>query len=396
MENDFERARARFLDGVGHFEAGRFEPALGCFEAALALAPGRASVLSNLGVTLVRLGRWREAADVLRRATGADPSDGGAWAAQGLASEATGDWARAIECLERALALGAGDAAQLRALGRCRQRTGALPGALEAFGRALAADPDDAEAWSEHGSALRELGRFDEAAASFGNALSRGADPELNRYYLASVGAGEQPPAPPRRYVEGLFDEYAAEFSEHLVRGLRYRAHESLVRPLLRGARRYRRALDLGCGTGLCGDLLRAACDEVIGVDVSSAMLAHATRSGAYRELVHADIAHYLADAQGTFDLVLAADVFIYVGDLSEVFRSIRRVLEPGGCLAFSVELAGGDKDLELLPSLRYGHSPAYVERLARASGLAVRERFSAPIREELGHPVDGLYLYLS
>ncbi len=361
MNDPLHQAREHFRAGVEHFEAARLGEALERFEAALALAPQRASVLANLGITLAALGRWVDAIDPLQRATAADPQHADAWLA----------------------------------LGRCHAQLARPDDALEAYARALAIDPGLAQACSERGSLLRELGRLDEAAASFERAIALGADPELHRYYLASV-RGERPPAaPPRAYVEALFDQYAGEFDAHLKRALRYSAHETLVSPLLREGRRYHSVLDLGCGSGLCGALIRPVADAVRGVDLSEAMLVQARRLAVYDELHHRDIAAFLAETPRGADLVLAADVFIYVGELAEVFRSVRRVLVAGGCFALTVELCDDSDELRLLPSLRYAHSRAYLLRLAREHGFPVRESFVAALREEQRRPVDGLYLYL-
>ena len=87
--------------------------------------------------------------------------------------------------------------------------------------------------------------------------------------------------------------------------------------------------------------------------------------------------------------------MFIYVGELGDAFAAVRRALAPGGVFAFSVERAASGRDLELLPSLRYAHSHAYLERLAGAHGFRVRETFEAPLRDDQSRPVQGLYAYL-
>jgi len=208
------------------------------------------------------------------------------------------------------------------------------------------------------------------------------------------VRGGTAPAAAPRRYVEALFDEYAPEFQEHVVGKLGYQGHETLLRPLIAAGRRYGRVLDLGCGSGLCGPLIRPLADAVDGVDLSAAMLEQARRLGVYRHLAHGDLAGFLAGAGDRADLVLAADVFIYVGDLSAVFAAVRRLLAADGCFAFTVEQSA-DEELKLLPSLRYAHSEAYLRRLAQAHGFTVRELFSAPLRHDQKRPVTGLYAYL-
>jgi predicted TPR repeat methyltransferase len=92
----------------------------------------------------------------------------------------------------------------------------------------------------------------------------------------------------------------------------------------------------------------------------------------------------------------VAADVMIYVGELAGVFRDVARLLEPGGLFAFTVELPTNEgQELQLLPSLRYAHSEAYVRRLAADAGLQVDALRAALIRHEQGAPVPGLYVTL-
>jgi predicted TPR repeat methyltransferase len=365
MNDPMAQARQHFLDGVVHFEASRLTDAERSFEAALALAPGRASVLANLGAARVRLGKYEEALPVLQQATAAEPANADAWGHLGTA------------CAE----------------------TGRMEEALQAFDRALQINPDLTEGWSRLGGVMRELGQLEEAAGCFERAIALGADDELHRYYLASVRGGNAPDAPPREYVETLFDSYADDFQGHLTGALRYQAHEVLVRnlPPRAAGGRWRSVLDLGCGTGLCGPMVRGrGAERITGVDLSSRMLAQAGACGAYDDLIHADITPWLASALRQDDLVLAADVFIYVGALEPVFAGVARVLAPGGLFAFSVEELPGDEDLRLMPSLRYAHSEAYVRRLAQAHGMQVRHMLRAPIREDQRRPVEGLYVYLA
>ena len=395
-EEQLARSRALFAEGIQHYENGRLEPARICFEQCQTLTPGRPSVLGNLGITLFHLRRLEAAIPVLTQATEADPSLAEAWACLGLAHEAQGRWRPAADALEKSLALVPRRHALLWVtLGQVWLRLGDTKNAERAFDRALQEDPSCAPAWSERGNLMRELLRFDEARDCFERALALGADPELNSFYLASIRGGDVPATPPRRYVEGLFDDYAADFQSHAAEKLEYRGYEVLLKPFLGNGRRYERVLDLGCGTGLCGALIAAQAHIVDGVDVSIAMLEEARKHRVYRELVHADLGEFLAASTSQWDLLLAADVFIYVGDLAAILRSARRILAPGGCLAFTVELASEGKDIQLLPSLRYAHSEAYVRRLADAAGFAGVSISSAPIRREQGTPIAGLYVYL-
>jgi predicted TPR repeat methyltransferase len=133
----------------------------------------------------------------------------------------------------------------------------------------------------------------------------------------------------------------------------------------------------------------------VDGVDVSRVMVAQATAGGAYRRVAHAELLPFLAETDEPADLIVAADVFIYVGAIDAVVSAAARRLAPGGVLAFSVEQADPGHDLQLRPSLRYAHGRSAIERLAASSGLGVRALWSAAIREDQGQPVMGWYALL-
>ncbi len=176
---------------------------------------------------------------------------------------------------------------------------------------------------------------------------------------------------------------------------LGYSAHRALL-DLLPPGQSWRCALDLGCGTGLCGALLAGRAARLVGVDLSAGMLAKAQRTGVYAQLVQADLVEHLRASVERHDLVLAADVFIYVGALEPVFEQVARVLEAGGLFCFSAECPGDEaRDLELAPSLRYAHSLRYLNGLAQAHGFNVECIDERPIREEQRQPIPGRFVRL-
>ena len=362
MNEPFEAAKAEFFAGLARQQAGDFAEAERRYRASLALVPGRASTLINLAAVQLRQSR---------------PHDALASADAALAVER--DSSDAL--LHRATAL-----AQL----------GRAEDALTSFRRLLALDPHHAAAWSSLGTLLRETGHLDEAAQAFREALRHGADPALHEFYLASVEA-RAVATPPRAYVAGLFDDYADDFDAHVVGALRYQGHRRLVERLVAlGDGRYESALDLGCGTGLCGPLLRPLAHRLTGIDLSERMLAKARALGVYDRLAHADIVEFLTTADERFDLVVAADVFIYVGDLAPTFARLQAAMARG-VFCFSVEALADDDgaDLRLLPSLRYAHSPAYLQRLAAAHGFATIAIERDTVREDQGEAIEGRYVYL-
>jgi predicted TPR repeat methyltransferase len=396
-ETAFERAKALFFEGNACFAAGRFAAAEERFEAALALVPGRASTLANLGAARVRGGRPREALPVLAQALALEPDDLQSIGHQAMALAALGRHAEALASFDRVLAaepehvaswLGRGEA--LRFLERHDE-------ALVAFERANALAPTLAVAWTQRGSILRDRGQIDAARHAFEQAIAHGGDPELNGYFLAALSGANAPAQAPAGYVLRFFDEYAPSFDAHLVRTLGYRAPAMLVEQIVAlGPRRFASALDLGCGTGLCGPLLRPLCDRLEGVDLSERMLGQAAMRGVYDALTGGELVAHLASSEERRDLLVAADVFIYIGALAPVFEGAARVLDRDGLFAFTAEACADEaSDVVLLPSLRYAHSEEHLRALAAEHGFAIASIVRAPLRKEQGNEVEGLYVVL-
>jgi predicted TPR repeat methyltransferase len=281
-------------------------------------------------------------------------------------------------------------------MGTALKRFGRLDAALHSYERAVALKPGYATAHHYRANTLRALGRNEEAIDAYGQALALGADAQQVSFALAALGVGVAPEASPAGYVRELFDQYAGHFDEHLVERLGYRTPSLLDAAIARVADvRTARVLDLGCGTGLMGQYLRPRAGRLVGVDLSGRMLDKARERGIYDELECRGIDEYLAaQAAASFDLVAAADVLVYFGELAPLFGQVRRALAPGGWFCFSVE-ASTDADFALRPSNRYAHSLAYLRRMADAAGFAVCVEESAPLRTEHGAPVDGFLLVL-
>lgn len=395
MSAAFEAAKARFLEGVAHAEAGRHAQAEEALEASLALLPGRASTLVNLGAVRLRLGKPQAALAVLDEAVAAAPGDLDAWSHRGNACVALGHTADALASFERALAIDAGHAGARYQRAVALHRLGRFGESRAALEDLLNNDASLGEAWSLLGQIHRDEGRTDAAADAFERAITAGADPAIHAYLLAALRGGDAPAATPPAYVRALFDDYAEGFDAHLVETLRYRAHTAVVdRALADAALPWRDALDLGCGTGLVGALLRPHATRLHGVDLSPVMAVRARAAGHYDTLSAADVVAHLQTTPVRHDLVVAADLFIYLGDLDAAFAGVRRVLEPGGRFVFSVESVSGERWV-LQPTLRYGHAEPYLRALAQRHGLAWIDAIPCTLREEQRRGVEGLIVRL-
>jgi predicted TPR repeat methyltransferase len=247
----------------------------------------------------------------------------------------------------------------LFALGEARAKIGDASGAAQAFRASLAADPADAQ------GAAGRLGLLDQ---------------------------GAPPHDLPRAYVARLFDDYAPRFDRHLVEELAYRGPALIAAAIDAAApdRRFVRALDLGCGTGLAAAPLRGRVERLEGVDLSAAMLTKARGRGLYDALDMADIVDHLRHFRAAFDLIVAADALAYFGDLPLVFAATAAALAPGGLFAFTVETFAGD-GYRLNDTMRFVHGPAYVEASAAAVGMSPVVVEAASVRREKGIDVPGM-----
>jgi predicted TPR repeat methyltransferase len=283
-----------------------------------------------------------------------------------LAYLARGDRAGAAEILEQVLEAAPAFAAAWFALGGLREAEGDRERAIAAFLAARDADPQD-----YHGARLR----------------------------LARLGAGEATPAMMQRHVRRLFDQHAPRFDESLLQHLDYRGPQLLLEAVTAVTRsagrrmRFDAMLDLGCGTGLAGAAFRAAVDRLTGIDLSAAMIGEARRKALYDRLETDELVEFLdaeAAAQMRYDLVVAADVLVYVQDLAIVAAAVRRVLAPGGLFGFTVETHAGEGVL-LRESLRYAHGAAHIRAAMAGAGLNLAYLAEVATRTERGEPVAGL-----
>ncbi len=369
---------------------GWYEEALASYDAALRAKPDHADAAFSRGTVLHQLGRYEEALAAYEAGLKLRP-DADGWSNRGSVLYAIGQFEEALQSMERALRLDSKHVSAWSNRGMTLQKLERFDDALASYDHALELRPTHAEAWLYRGNALRLLGRADEAILSYRRAREHGADAEQVAYFLAALGEGEAPAASPASYVRNLFDRYASHFDEHLVDVLHYRTPQLLAGALqLAGVAVGGDGADLGCGTGLAGALLRPQLASLHGVDLSQAMLEQAGARGIYDSLACEDITAYLARHDGAFDVAVAADVLVYVGDLAPLMHALHGALRAGGAFAFSVEETTEDNYV-LQRSHRYAHARAYIERVARETGFAVRYVERCVLREDEGVEVGGL-----
>jgi predicted TPR repeat methyltransferase len=276
-------------------------------------------------------------------------------------------------------------------------------GAADLAGQIVAMAPDFAAGWLLLGRAEHALGHSDAAAEAFRRALALDPDDVLGAgLWLAQMGEigalGAMTPA----YVQALFDGYAVRFERHLVQSLGYRGpallHDAVRRARSRQLRNFHfaSALDLGCGTGLAGEAFRPQCVSLAGVDLSPEMVRKAARKRLYDTLDTGDAVEWLSGRPaGSADLVIAADVMIYIGDLAPVFAAAARALGEHGLFALTVQAHAGE-GVVLGADARYAHGAPYLQAVSAQAGFDPVIIEDGSIRQDRGVDVPGLVLVLS
>lgn len=433
MENDpgKERLAELLAAALEAGRQGRSAEARRLCEQVLAVDPGEPDALHVLAVQALGEGKSEEAAALAGRA-----ADGGRgrpwiyWHTAGEAERAAGRWEAAAAAYQRAVELQPGwlrprgalgtamqrlgrieeaevqfrlvlradtrDAHVLDGLGRLLFETDRLPEAVTLFTRLAATSPEAFEGHFNLGVTLLSLGRREAARAALSRARELDPAHEAAAFFLqvAEGEGGEGPERMPARVAADLFDGYAEGFDRHLVEKLGYRAPAALREFLDRhgGASPGLTILDLGCGTGLAGEAFRdlaARGGALIGLDLSHGMLEKARARGIYADLIEGDLLETDWGAAGRIDLIVAADVLVYLGDLAEVFRRAAKLLKPGGLLLFSTE-AGAGEGFQLGEGGRFTHARGYVESQAGLAGFesVAQEDFTPRLHKD--QPVVG------
>jgi len=380
--------------------AGDLERAESAYRVALMLDSAYVPALSGLGIALAERGAWAEAEARFRRALELVPND--ARLHNNLANVllARGAVAAAVARYRRALICDPGDARAHHNLGAALAAQGRREDAIASLERALAIAPDYVAARFALGCARAATAAPAAARACFAAVLARQPGHIAARYMLHAVDDGPPPDTAPADYVREIFGQQAARFDAHLVDHLGDRAPGLLRAALDRvadgsGGRGSWSVLDLGCGTGLAGAAMRDLAGRLVGVDLSPDMIREARARRIYDELAVADAVDALGTTAGAYDLIVAADLLIYIGRLDGIFRHGYGALRAGGSFAFSTECCPGD-GFVLRPTGRFAHGEGYVRDRAAAHGFRVALCEDIDLRKEGGVPLPGQIFVLT
>lgn len=389
-----------FINNLGEVcrALNQLNEAQACYEKVLAMQPAHAEAHRNLGLVYLATDQSERAVSHLREGIERFPDYMGNYWALGLALSSLGKNDEAIVNYNRVLARSPDDSATLCAKGIALKALGDLNKTVQHYRHAISLQPSIPELHHNLALAYQSQGKLPEAEACFERALELQPDNEMAKHLLAALRS-ITPDRAPASYVRDTFDSYAENFDLHLVEHLKYRTPEmlaGLIQNKLNLENQALNILDLGCGTGLFGEQIKHLKKRLVGIDLSSKMIAKAEERKIYDELIVGDLLDHMAKATaGQFQLIVATDVFNYVGNLLSVFQQASRLLDAGTWLAFSLEAARDDaNDFTLDKTGRYQHGRMYVPRLCELYGFDELSFAQSTLRMDGSMPVIG-YLYL-
>lgn len=420
---------AYHYQGVLYHALGQYSRAIDAYKQAITLQPDYLDAYYNLGLAYLKQHDRVAASRAFEAILSLDTQHAGARFQSGRLAMEANDNTTALRFFEGLVRDYPNHPESNANLAACYLRAGRLLEAIAAYESTLALDPTDTQAWFNLGVIHSKTGRHDLAETAYLKVLAinpRHADAHVNvaalywkarrqpeallhyqeayrlrpddaliEHALKRVGGESTVVEASPEYTRHLFNAYADTYDEHLTSALHYRVPEVFQRMLVRFPWRasvYAKVLDLGCGTGLCAPVLRPVASSLVGLDLSPDMLSKAKIKGDYDALVEGEALWYVSGQVEAFDLVVAADVLVYLGELNPLMVAMEKALKPGGRLLFNVEakapLAQG---FMMQTTGRFLHDPAYLLAILHRLGFMLVHQQPAVLRYEAGKPVMGL-----
>jgi predicted TPR repeat methyltransferase len=376
-------------------QGGRLAEAERAYRALLAEFPGDANAAHFLGLLCFQRGESAAGLALVEQSLQSDPANPHAWNNLGNIYSHLSRRDDAREAYLRATAIGVAAPAAWYNLALIHLRDRKMQEALFALRETTRASTGFVDALHTLALVYYRLGRPEDAYDVYKQWAAEAPDDPRPRHMMAAASGHDVPLRADDQYIVKTFDPFAASFDEKLQR-LEYRAPHLVAASLIHHSlyQTGRAAvLDAGCGTGLCGPLIKSSAGRLVGVDLSPKMLQLAANRGVYDELHVAELTGYMGSHAGEFDIVVSADVLCYFGDLTAALQAAHGVLRPGGLLSFSVEAlldGSSGEDYRIRLHGRYAHARGYLERVVESAGLGPALIDPAVLRKEFDQPVDG------
>lgn len=389
-----EELKNRFIQACTLQEEQRLKEALAIYNDLLLYLPDSPLLHFNMGLAYFDLEDFKTAELHYQCASRSNPTDPDLYYNMGLNLRRLGKLDEALDAFSRCMELGDKSVDALYNMALCYQECKRHEDAASLYKNVLAVDDEHLSSLNNYAYLCHQTGQFDEAENLYTRLLQLNPSHSAAKHMVNAL-KGTTTSSAPLEYVESVFDSYANHFEESLLQDLQYKTPTELWK-LYRTHFPYNNkglCLDLGCGTGLAGQAFQPACSAIHGVDISKKILSIAEKKQIYSSLTKDDIHHYLESGETLYHLIIAADVFTYMGELSALFKGCTRRMAAGGILIFSVEDGPGDS-FSLKDTGRFGHPYSYIEQLYQSENLTLVAAEKSRLRKDRNEWIRG-YLFI-
>ena len=379
---------AHFYLGVLALESGQLEEAEQAFQTVLTLAAEHVEALTNLGVIALKQDKAQLAIDYFTKAIALE--DGHVEARNNLAATFMHHdrFENALMHYDVLLKQDPANVEYLYNMGVAQMALGHLKEATQFFTKILSTTEFFA-ALNNLAAIEMRLGHREEAIAYLNRALIANPQDEASQLMLHALTGDKKQPQASLEYVRNLFNNYALYYDQHMRDALKYTLPQHIIRILHKlGRHQVNRTLDMGCGTGMSGSVLREISHHLSGIDLSKKMLAEARSKGIYDQLFEMDLVDFLQQHDQNYDLIVAADVLPYLGDLEALFSTIHSKLTENGLFVFSCEISH-QALWELQASVRFSHHPDYIHTLCTRFELQLIYQEQVTARQQASENLD-------
>jgi len=362
----------------------------------LELLPNMWQLYYNFGLLLYEQKQFQDAHELYQKAVSLTNPDNDLFYNLALCQKALGRYQQAIASYQKALAIDSEDIDSRYNLAGCFTALEQYTEAIGCYQDVLARQPHHKSSLNNQAYLFHKIGKIDAAIEGYRKLLSLHPQDRSADHMLAAL-TGKERSFAPADYVCDVFDSYSAHYEESMVDKLQYNVPEKLklLVDKTSGKTSFKNVLDLGCGTGLCGNQFRPIACVMHGVDLSPNMIVIARKKAIYDHIYEADIVSYLLSSDAdSYDLILAADVLTYIGDLQNIFSLTNRAAKSNAFLYFSVEKLSCDtKGMILRKSGRFAHSISYVASIAEKTNWRIIDAEELNLRRERDDWITGVLI---
>jgi predicted TPR repeat methyltransferase len=389
------------LRGLYYLNVGKNEEAVLHFSDAVLLSPKDHTLLDTLGVALQHIGKFEEAIVYHAEAMKLNPNEANYVRNLGVAMNKNNMTEAAIDLFQVAIEMDPKSPEVYLNLGYALDQVKRREEAEKIYLEGIKRVPKYSPLYVNLANHYHEEGKPDKAIEFYEKALKVDPNNETASFMLKTI-SGDTIETAPESYVKGLFDYFSKNFEDKLVGDLLYRA-PGVMHNMLAESKTLKwddgsvKMLDLGCGTGLFGLVMRKYVGTMVGLDLSQGMLDKAHEKNIYDKLECDELARYLENLNGDeYDLMAAADVFVYIGDLDRIFELVAQKLKKPGLFTFSVERTDEpNTDYTLQTTARYAHSADYLRKLIEKHGFIIEKFELEDVRRNLGQAIPGVMCVL-